>query len=254
MISEARLLTCGIALGAGLMYLLDPRQGGARRALIRDKSLRALHDVEGAAELGSRDMAHRVHGAVVNLRKIGRRDHVDDEVLVSRVRARLGHVCSHPHAVQVNAKGKGAIELKGPILTSQARGVVSAIAHVRGVRIIDDDLDRYDRAGDVPGLQGEPVKHAALTTWSTPAARFVLGLGAAALGIAALVQGNPLGIVAGGAAMLRLARSRTRGGQHLSDGQRRAQERAGTEKPAPRAPYSHGGVRRPSNGGSASAT
>lgn len=211
--SEARLLTYGIALGAGLMYLLDPRQGGARRALIRDKSLSAIRDVEDAASVGTRDMAHRLEGARARvLGFAGRREQeVDDDVLVARVRAKLGHVCSHPHAIQVKSKGDGCIELKGPILANEARHTLFTISRVRGVRMLDDDLERYAHPGDVPALQGEPVKRPLFATLWTPATRLVLGLGATTLALASFIRGNPLGLVAGGGSVLALARSSTRG-------------------------------------------
>jgi hypothetical protein len=212
MFKEAQLLTYGIALGAGVMFLLDPRQGGARRALIRDKSLRALHEMEDAAAVGSRDMAHRVEGAVARARGVVRRDQVDDDVLVARVRAKLGHFCSHPHAIQVNAKGGGCIELKGPILMKEADEVLGAISRVRGVRMIDDDLERHQHTDDVPGLQGEPVRRAAYARMWTPAVRLVLGIGALGVAVGALIKGSPLGLVAGGGSVLALARSNVRHG------------------------------------------
>jgi hypothetical protein len=209
MMSEARLLTYGITLGASLMFLLDPRQGGARRALVRDKSLRALHDVEEAADVGSRDMAHRLEGAVARVRG-SHRDTASDDVVVARVRARLGHVCSHPHAIEVKAKGDGIIELKGPILADEVREVLRAAARVRGVHTIDDDLERHARA-DVPALQGGPAKRPALARLWTPATRLVLGTGAATAAVASLIKGSPVGLVLGGGTVLALARSSTRG-------------------------------------------
>ncbi|MDB4936824.1 MAG: hypothetical protein JWP87_3796 [Labilithrix sp.] len=245
MISEARLLTYGIALGAGLMYVLDPRQGGARRALIRDKSLRALHEVEDAAAVGSRDMAHRLEGAVARARGIAgkREDVVPGDVLVARVRAKLGHVCSHPHAIAVNAKGNGCIELKGPVLAKEAGEVLSAISRVPGVRLLDDDLERYAHPGDVPALQGPPARRPPLARLWTPATKLVLGASAAAMALASLVRGNPIGFVAAGGSVLALARSGTRG----HGGHRMLREQAGTERvqgetqtsqPAPAAPAS----------------
>lgn len=217
MISEARLLTYGITLGAGLMYLLDPRQGGARRALIRDKSLRAIHDVESAASVGKRDMTHRMEGAAARVRGMSfAPDEVSDDVLVARVRSKLGHVCSHPHAIAVKSKGSGCVELKGPILAHEARHALSAISRVRGVHMIDDDLERHAHAGAVPGLEGEPVKRPLYASLWTPAARLVLGLGATTLAVASFVRGNPLGLIAGGGGVLALARTGTRG-NHSSE-------------------------------------
>lgn len=213
-VSEARLLTYGIALGAGLMFLLDPRRGAARRALIRDKSLRALHEIEIAAAVGSRDMTHRISGAVARAHVTRSRDDVADDVLVARVRARLGHVCSHPHAIAVKAKGGGAVELKGPVIAREAGHVLSAISRVPGVRMIDDDLERHTHA-DLPVLEGAAVKHSPLAAVWTPALRLVLGLVAGAVALTSLSKGNPVGLVAGGVSMLGLARASTRGTPYL---------------------------------------
>jgi hypothetical protein len=60
--SEAKAFGYGIAIGAGAMFLFDPRGGRARRALVRDKSIRVAHEVEHAAEMGARDLEHRVEG------------------------------------------------------------------------------------------------------------------------------------------------------------------------------------------------
>jgi hypothetical protein len=235
--SYARGITHGVALGAGLMFLLDPRRGGARRAYVRDKSVRASHELEDAARVGARDLAHRIEGAIARL--LTPDDPVIEDVLVARVRARLGHVCSHPHAVQVNAKGDGWIELKGPVLADEKQHVLSAIGHVRGVEEIDDDLEVHARA-DVPALQCEhhhPRRRALARIW-TPATRLVVGAGAAALAVGSLLLGRPLGILLGGAGALRVARSveqrnlprRVRRVQVLRQGAEAREARAAEEK------------------------
>lgn len=233
-VNEARLLTYGLALGAGLMYVLDPRQGAARRALIRDKSRRALHDIEEAAEVGTRDMTHRLEGAVARAHIARSKDEVPGDLLVARVRAKLGHVCSHPHAIEVTAKGESVIELKGPVLAREAHHVLSAISRVPGVRVIDDDLVRHLHA-DVAALQGAPVKRSSLARVWTPAVRLVLGLGAGSVALASLVRGNPIGFALAGAGVLGLARASTRGSPqlfgHRGQGHREGQREIGVSQP-----------------------
>jgi hypothetical protein len=207
--SDARGLTYGLALGAGLMFLLDPRQGAHRRALIRDKSRKAAHEVEGAAIVGAKDLSHRVEGAVARLFSMGEREEVSDDVLVARVRARLGHVCAHPSAIEVKAKGNGCIELKGPVLASEASHVVSAIAHVRGVREVDDDLERHAHPGDDPALQGHARSVSPLARAWNPSTRLILGALSAVLGLSSLLKGKPAGFILGGAGVLGIARSMT---------------------------------------------
>jgi hypothetical protein len=82
-----------------------------------------------------------------------RHEQVDDLVLAERVRATLGRVVSHPHAIQVVSSG-GFVVLRGPILEREAEPLLSAARHVRGVREVIDQLERHEQAGTVPSLQG----------------------------------------------------------------------------------------------------
>jgi hypothetical protein len=59
---RAVALLAGVGLGAGLMYLLDPRMGRRRRALVRDKAVRLAHEAQDAAEVVARDMRNRAQG------------------------------------------------------------------------------------------------------------------------------------------------------------------------------------------------
>src|SRR5437870_5061274 len=70
-----------MALGAGIMYLLDPRGGGRRRALIRDKMIRAGHQAADTA----RDVAvytrDHVRGYAAEAKARMREGEVPDEIL-----------------------------------------------------------------------------------------------------------------------------------------------------------------------------
>lgn len=202
---KAQSLMVGTFLGAGLTYFLDPRQSGARRARVRDKSVRAAHELGHAASIGARDLEHRIEGVVARVRGSGR--HVaDGHVLEERVRAVLGRHCSHPSAIEVRAKGNGCIELKGPILASDLHDVLYTVRRVRGVEEIDDDLVVHDAPGDVPALQGEPIERRRVRH-VTPAAKLLVALGVSGVGIASFVAGRPLAFVAATAGVLVLARS-----------------------------------------------
>ena len=52
----------GILAGAAAAYLLDPVQGSRRRALVRDKTLKAYRDVCEFADTASRDLQNRAAG------------------------------------------------------------------------------------------------------------------------------------------------------------------------------------------------
>jgi hypothetical protein len=210
---EARAFTWGVALGAAVMYFMDPRQGGARRARIRDKSKRAVHELEAAAVIGARDMSHRAQGFAARLQGRGAGGgggavDVSDEVLVERVRSALGRACSHPHAIRVVAKGDGCVELVGPILASEVDDVLSTVSRIAGVSSIDDDLDVHDAAGDVPALQGEGHRRSRAIRFA-PSTKLGFGSLAAVLAFASLLRGHPFGFLLGGVTTLAVARSMT---------------------------------------------
>jgi hypothetical protein len=144
----------GAALGAGLIYMLDPQSGRRRRALVRDKVTRAGHLTRDALDATARDAYNRGQGIITSTRARWRSEEVADEVLVERVRAKLGRVCSHPHAIDVRV-AHGNITLRGPILASEAPAVLRTTQGVRGVKAVMNQMDVHETADGVPALQGE---------------------------------------------------------------------------------------------------
>ncbi len=55
-------LLFGAGLGAGLMYLFDPRNGRRRRALARDQMTHLAHRAENAANVVAKDLRNRAQG------------------------------------------------------------------------------------------------------------------------------------------------------------------------------------------------
>src|SRR5438270_382385 len=112
----ARLLA-GAAVGAGLMYLLDPEGGRRRRGLLRDQLVSAAHKTTDAVDATSRDMTNRARGVVAELRgRFSRNDHVSDDVLRERVRARIGSVVGPGGGIETHV-ADGRVTLRGPVLT-----------------------------------------------------------------------------------------------------------------------------------------
>ncbi|MDQ3871285.1 MAG: hypothetical protein M3301_06695, partial [Chloroflexota bacterium] len=64
-------LLAGIGIGAAAMYLLDPDQGGRRRALIRDQLMKARRVTTETVQRRSRDMGHRAEGTAAEMRPAG---------------------------------------------------------------------------------------------------------------------------------------------------------------------------------------
>jgi uncharacterized membrane protein len=208
------LLIGSFALGVAVSQLLDPVRGRTRRALIRDKAISATHVAGDALDTTSRDVANRGRGALAVLRSWLRPAHVTDEVLVERVRARIGGVVSHPHAIRVTAQ-EGRVILAGPILADEVDAAVRRAAAVRGVREVDNQLEAHETADGIPDLQGQPGRRregARFELWQqqwSPTARLLTGVAGASLGAWGGYRGGPARIVTGAAGLTLLARAIT---------------------------------------------
>jgi uncharacterized membrane protein len=177
----------GGALGALAMYFLDPHEGRRRRARTRDKVVHAGKRLNEAGKVTARDTVHRAYGVLATARKLFNHEPVADGVLIERVRAELGRVVSHPHAVDV-AADHGHVTLSGPILAEEVRPLLRCVRVVPGVMAVSDRLTVYEdaEAQHVSSLQGgqpRPGTRFELMqeNWS-PAARLAAGtLGAGLL-------------------------------------------------------------------------
>jgi osmotically-inducible protein OsmY len=145
----------GVGLGAALMYIFDPDRGRRRRALIRDKVEAAGNKLGDKAEKMGRDFSNRAYGVVAETKSIFRRDEVTDDVLVDRVRSRLGRIPVHIGAFDVTAKD-GVATLRGEILAAELPKVLRAARLVRGVKEIDNQFEVHETAANVRALQGMP--------------------------------------------------------------------------------------------------
>ena len=196
-----------LGIGAGLMYLLDPDRGPRRRALVRDKSVHAVHAVKELFEKGARDLACRTRGFIAETQAFLRDEDVPDDILKERVRAKMGHVVSHPHALEVFVRN-GQITLVGPILSEDVDALISAVAVVPGVRSLEPHLDIYEAPNSIPALQGgdpdgEERVERSRERWS-PILRLVAALTGVGLFGAGLLRRDRLGSLLrfGGAAVL----------------------------------------------------
>ncbi|WP_298232209.1 BON domain-containing protein [uncultured Azohydromonas sp.] len=157
--TEASVLTAasgiavGVALGAAAMFLLDPRQRRRRLALARDQALHLGRSATGFADVALRDLGHRAKGVAAQATRLVRRGVADDAVLTQRVRAALGRVVSHPHAIWVTA-AEGCVTVGGPVLASERAPLLRCVGSVHGVREVRDALEPHDAAARVPALQG----------------------------------------------------------------------------------------------------
>ncbi len=212
--SLAWLLAAGI--GAGLMYLYDPQNGRRRRALLRDQLNHAQRLARDAGRVTARDLSARSAGLVaqVTRRLNGGQGEPSDGALTDRVRAKLGRVVSHPHAVHVTALA-GRVTVSGPILAAEAPRLLATVRSVPGVHEVDDQLQLHDEAGNISALQGGVPRNGhrfelLQDNWS-PTARLLTGSAGLSLLGSALRAHGPLALVralVGGGLLLRAATNR----------------------------------------------
>lgn len=98
----------GAGLGAGLMYLLDPEDGGHRRALARRKAMHALRKGSKAARRTSRDLGKRARSLAADAGSKLRRGAVDKRVL-SKMGLVAGRLLSNVRAVK-EARHRSAVD------------------------------------------------------------------------------------------------------------------------------------------------
>lgn len=202
----------GAGLGAGLMYLLDPQGGGRRRAVAKDKTVHALKKGGDAARKTSRDLGNRSKGMVLGAASKLRREHPDATTLTDRVRSHLGHVVSHPSAIQVMADESGRIVLTGSVLAPEHAGLLKAVGKVKGVTEVEDRLYVYEEAGNVPELQGggdRTARSGLLRRNWPPATRLMAGTAGAGLLVAGLRRRDKAGAALGALGLGLLARGLT---------------------------------------------
>lgn len=178
-----------LGVGAGIMYLFDPNRGRSRRAKLSDKAASLYNESGYYASKVQRDLRNRATGVVASAKaKLTHEDEVADQKLEARVRAKLGRVTSHPHAIHVRAEN-GCVTLEGPVLAKEVNGLLSDVRSVPGVSEVQNRLQAHEEPGNIPDLQGDVERprdrwEFMQANWS-PAARLV----ASALGGGLVIYG-----------------------------------------------------------------
>lgn len=176
-----------VAIGAAAMYVLDPDKGKRRRAIVRDRAHAVVADTRQAFGAAARDASHRIEGLRARAARIlGDAPIPDDLQLIERVRARMGRLVSHPHAIQVGAN-RGRVTLSGPVLRREVQRLRDSIRTVWGVSELEDRLVVHDTAESISSLQdGAPAPrrnlHAPREKWP-PALRAAAMLTGTALSL-----------------------------------------------------------------------
>ena len=209
--SKVLNLAIGLGVGAIASYFLDQNQRRRRRAIVRDKGVHYWLGTQGMLRTAVRDVEHRVQGVVVGVPRAMESAEVSDDILVERVRSRLGRVCSHPHALGVLAHD-GVVTLEGPILEDEVETLLGAVRQVKGCKDVVDALEprSLQEARNIPGLQGgrhrEPRPELFQDNWA-PATRLMAGVSGTSMLLAGLRRGGFLGSLMQGAGSMIAARA-----------------------------------------------
>ena len=169
-------LLTGAAIGAGLMYAFDPREGKRRRALFLDQLNHLGNCTADRLDKATRDLQNRLRGTVAEMSALVGSERASNDVIAQRVRSKAGRFLRHPAVLEVDVSD-GCVCLRGPVLRDEHEAIVSAARWVRGVRHVDDQLEVHDTP-DIAALQGEGrhrgSAYGGRANWS-PAARLVAG-------------------------------------------------------------------------------
>jgi hypothetical protein len=141
-------LFVGAGLGAALMFILDPARGARRRALVRDKTVKALRQSSRAIHNRGENIGHRLTGAAHEW-KAKRLPPPSNDQLEERIRAELGHKVEHARAIIVAAED-GNVTLKGFALRDELEDILDTARHVNGVRKVRSEMQIKDSPEDIP--------------------------------------------------------------------------------------------------------
>jgi uncharacterized membrane protein len=198
------------------MYLFDPQNGRRRRALLRDRMTHLQRVARDARRVTARDLSARATGLHAQLHRLfpSNRTHPSDAALTDRVRAKLGRIVSHPHAIDVSVRD-GVVALNGPILADEAPRLLAYVRDITGVREVQDLLALHAEAGNVSALQGGTPRtgdrfELLQDNWS-PSARLLTGIaGVGLVGRALATRGlvAKAALLAGSSLLLRAGANR----------------------------------------------
>jgi uncharacterized membrane protein len=184
-----------IGVGATLMYFFDPQNGRRRRALARDRYVHTVRKIEESKRVVMRDASQRANGLKAQANRMLKRQGLkpDDAVLEERVRAALGRIVSHPHAIETTAEN-GCVTLGGAVLAAEVDNLIACIEDVRGVRSVENRMSVFDEPGNFPSLQGGVARTGERSEWLqrnwSPASRALAGGVGAAFAIIGLFRGG----------------------------------------------------------------
>lgn len=140
----------GLATGAVLMYLLEPRSRLRRQALLRDKTSSLAHQYITLGSKLSRHMRNRLQGLLATTSDLFRPEGIDSDAKIeARVRSALGRATRHAHSVAISVD-RGHVSLRGAVAPHEAGVIIRATELVKGVKKVDNLLTPPVEEGHSP--------------------------------------------------------------------------------------------------------
>ncbi len=149
-------VTMGAGLGVGFTYFCDPGRGHARRKKVADRAVSLIAQGERLVEHKGKNILNRTEGMLAQARSLFyRQEDVPDEVLLERVRSRLGHVVQHPQSISTTVEA-GIVRLTGTVAREEKKRVLREIREVPGVLKVEELLTYENRRNgrSIPKLLG----------------------------------------------------------------------------------------------------
>jgi hypothetical protein len=125
-----------MAIGAGIMYLLDSGRGVARRARLRAKALRGLRTLSTIA--GGKEIRKRSSAVDGRLAIVARKT-VPDWVLAERARLEIWRTVAHPDSIRLSVRD-GSLTLWGPVRAGEPEKLRKLLAKLPGLRQLELQL------------------------------------------------------------------------------------------------------------------
>jgi osmotically-inducible protein OsmY len=129
-------LLAKIGLGVAAMYFLDPDGGNRRRHLAADRARKAFRRGRRELEDTITNTKNHAKGVVHELRGTLHAEPVDDNQLVDRVRAELGHHVERARDIEVVSENN-IVTLSGDVPADQLTRAQRVTEMVRGVERVE---------------------------------------------------------------------------------------------------------------------
>lgn len=128
------------AMGVGLMYLMDPQRGRARRAWLSDTVSGFVRNTGQTFYRTGKDLKSRMTGSEGDRSQSGP---MHSEQLLDLVRSEISRVAPENHGIEVMADVNGSVTLTGSVRPQDADRVIAAVEDVPGVILVINRLEMH---------------------------------------------------------------------------------------------------------------